>query len=59
MTQTNSVKKGKVFPVQAMKEYMGSRGIALFILNSALDGDEWAASYPGHFTLLDKIPSTQ
>jgi len=42
-----------------MKEYMGSRGTAPLILNSALDGDEWAASCPGHFTFPDKIPRIQ
>jgi hypothetical protein len=35
---------------------MGSRGIVPLILNSALDGDEWSASHPSHFTLPDKTP---
>ena len=39
--------KGKVFPVQAIKAYMGRRGAAPF-LTLAVDGCEWLTSRPGH-----------
>jgi len=35
---------------QAMKAYWGSGGTAQAFLNSALDGGEWSASHPNHFT---------
>jgi hypothetical protein len=42
-----------------MKEYWGSGGIALHaFLASALDGGEWSASRPGHFTPRERAPGT-
>ena len=38
--------KSKVFAVDALKLYIGSRDIAPF-LNFALDGGEWSASCSG------------
>ena len=44
------VKKGQVlFPFHAVELYGGSRVIAPFILNLALDGEEWLALRPGLF----------
>jgi hypothetical protein len=38
------------FPVHTMKACRGRRGIAPFILISALDGGGWSTSHLGHFT---------
>jgi hypothetical protein len=57
--------KDKVVPVlfltghHAMKVYWGSGGIApLILLASVLDGGEWSASRPGHFTVRERAPGT-
>jgi hypothetical protein len=40
-----------------MKAYWGSGGIApIHSLTSALDGGEWSASCPGHFTPRETAP---
>jgi len=42
-----------------MKAYWGSGGIApIHSLTSALDGGEWSASCPGHFTPRERDPGT-
>jgi hypothetical protein len=42
-----------------MKAYWGSGGIVPYSLISALDGGEWSASRPGHFTPREKAPGIQ
>jgi hypothetical protein len=40
-----------------MKAYWGSGGISpIHSLTSALDGGEWSASHPGHFTPKERPP---
>jgi len=51
------IQKSKIAPVQTVKPYMGSRGIAPLILTTALDGGEWSISCPGRFTR-GKYPGT-
>jgi hypothetical protein len=42
-----------------MRAYWGSGVIApLIFLTSALDGGEWSASLPGHFTPRERAPGT-
>jgi hypothetical protein len=42
-----------------MKAHWGSGGIAPRIfLTSELDGGEWSASLPGHFTPSERAPGT-
>jgi hypothetical protein len=56
--------KGKVVPVlltehEAIKAYLWSGGIApLILLTSVLDGGEWSASCPSHFTRRERAPGT-
>jgi hypothetical protein len=49
-----------VFPVfnktSAHEDVWGSGGMALTFMTSALDGGEWSASRPGHFTRSRKSP---
>jgi hypothetical protein len=54
-----TVHKGKVVPVlkqlsTAIREHMGSGGIAPPFLTSTLDGGEWSASRPGSFIRREK-----
>jgi hypothetical protein len=53
-------RKGKVVPVLNKAPYhedvRESRGIAPPFLTSALDGGEWPASHPGHFTPGERFP---
>jgi hypothetical protein len=42
-----------------MKAYWGSGGSPTHSLTSALDGSEWPASRPGHFTPRERAPGTQ
>jgi len=35
---------------QTIKAQMGSRGLALFLFTSALDGGGWSMPFPSHFT---------
>jgi hypothetical protein len=41
-----------------MKAYEESGGIDPPFLATALDGGEWSASRPGHFTLGERAPGT-
>jgi hypothetical protein len=41
-----------------MKVYWEWRYSATHYLTSALDGGEWSASYPGHFTPRERAPGT-
>jgi hypothetical protein len=42
----------------AMKTYSGSEGIVHAFLTSALDGGEWSASRPSHFTPRERASGT-
>jgi hypothetical protein len=44
--------KGKVVPVLFLTEHHTMKAF----LTSALDGGEWSASHPGHFTPREKAP---
>jgi hypothetical protein len=41
-----------------MKAYGGVDVYILIFLTSALDGGEWSASHPGHFTPEERAPGT-
>jgi hypothetical protein len=57
--QESKVKgRAKMFPVHAMKEYRGSRGIDPLILNVGSGWDKWSTSSPGSFTPRAYNPGT-
>jgi hypothetical protein len=41
-----------------IKMYWGSGGVVPQFLTSVLDGGEWSASCPGHFTPRERAPGT-
>jgi hypothetical protein len=41
-----------------MKTYVEGGGIAVRILNPAMDEGEWSASRPGRFTVEKRVPGT-
>jgi hypothetical protein len=42
----------------AMKAYWGVEVYLHAFLTSALDGGEWSAKRPGHFTPMQRVPGT-